>query len=119
MQASNIVNARPPEHGGRGGRGLTSDGIELAECGEGCMCKAKDSHNQSMEFLIGHERWNQMEVDILGNNALNVMEAGVGWDPMLQEPCFFFHCDRFPFDQSKQRLEGSRDFMGHEIIGVG
>jgi len=32
MQASNIVNARSPEHGGRSGRGFSSDGVKLAEC---------------------------------------------------------------------------------------
>jgi len=118
MQASNIVDARPPEHGGRGGQGFSSDGIELAECGKGCVCQAKDSHYQSMEFSIGHKRWNRMEVDVLGDNALDIMEAGVGWNSMLQETFFFFSRDGFPLDQSKQRLESFRNFMGHEIVGV-
>jgi len=60
-----------------------------------------------------------MEVDILGDNALDIMEASVGWNSMLQETFFFFSRDRFPFDQSEQLLEGFRNFMGHEIIGVG
>jgi len=101
MQASNIVDARPPEHGGRGGRGFSSDGIELAECGEGCVCQAKDSHYQPMEFSIGHKRWNQMEVDVIGDNGLDIMEAGVGWNSMLQETFFFFSRYGFPLDQSK------------------
>ena len=117
MQASNIVNARSPEHGGRGGRGFSSDGIELAECGEGCVCQAKDSHYQSMEFSIRHERWNQMEVDVLGDNALDIMEAGVGWNSMLQEAFFFFSRDELPFDQSEQCFESLRYCMGHKVVG--
>jgi len=111
MQASNIIDARPPEHSGRGGWGLASDGIELAECGKGCMCQVEDIHNQSIEFRIGHERWNQMEVDVLCDNALDIMEARVGWNSMLQEPFFFFSRDRFTLDQSKQCLEGFRCSM--------
>jgi len=72
-----------------------------------------------MEFSIGHKCWNQMEVDVLGDNALDTMEASVGWNSMLQEPFFFVSRDRFPLDQSKQRLEGFRNFMGHEVVGVG
>jgi len=72
-----------------------------------------------MEFSIRYKRWNQMEVYVLGDNALDIMETCVGWDSMLQEPFFFFSRDRFPLDQSKQCLEGFRNFMSHKIVGVG
>jgi len=119
MQASNVVNARSPEHGSRGGRGFSSDGIELAECGEGCVWQAKDSHYQSVEFSVGHKRWNQVKVDVLGDNALDVMEAGVGWDSMLQEAFFFLSRDGLPFDQSEQCLRALGTSWATKLLEVG
>jgi len=82
-----------------------------------CVCQAEDSHNQSMKFSIGHKRWNQMEVGVLGDNALDVMEAGVGWDAMLQETFFFLRRDGLPFDQSEQCFESLGYCMGHKVVG--
>jgi len=67
------------------------------------MRQAKDCHNQSMEFSIWHKRWDQMKVDVLGDNALNTMETSVGKNSMLQEKFFFFSRDWFTLYQSKAR----------------
>jgi len=60
-----------------------------------------------------------MEVDVLGDNTLDIMETSVGGNSMLQETFFFFSRDKFTLDQSKQRLEGFGDLMGHGIVGIG